>query len=310
MTVGGSAVIVLVDDDAMLLQLLSELLHTLTRIVDTVCGRDGLTPDLISLSQPNLVILNPSTGGLTREQMAALISEVRQTTQARFVLMVDDKEESAAAEMAKVFGADASVPIRTLLRNPLAQLLPIVGGEAQAAAAPDSGLTKLNSLGADDILALELDEIPRIPPVPTKNLMHVERVKTEGPILDLGALIDEELARFETQAPVFERYDISVDTMTDSNLYVEKGTDVKGVFIATPILPRVGTKLTVKVQFPWGQSFEWQGTVAWARSDIAFGKRRKTGFGLAIPFTDDDKKAVARMANLRAPMTAVESKAA
>lgn len=305
----GSAVIVLVDDDAMLLQLLSELLHSSTRIVDTVCGRDGLTPDLISLSQPNLVILNPATGSLTREQMAQLVSEVRQSTQARFVLMVNDDDEAAVGQMVKTLGADSSVPIRMLLRDPLAQLLPMVGGE-DAEAAADSGLSKLNALAADDIMSLELDAAPHLPPPLPKKAMHVEKVKGEGPIIDLGALIDEELAKFDKQEPVVDSYDITVDTLTDHNLYVERGTDVKGVFVATPVLPRVGTPLTVRVHFPWGQAVEWKGSVAWARTDIAFGKRRKTGFGLVVTFTEDDKKAVARMSQLRAPMTAGESKAA
>jgi|CXWL01.1.fsa_nt_gi DNA-binding NarL/FixJ family response regulator len=309
MASAGPAVIVLVDDDAMLLQLLSELLHSDTRIVDTVCGRDGLTPDLISLSQPNLVILNPSTGGLSREQMAGLVNEVRQSTQARFVLMVNDEEESAVGEMVKALGADSSVPIRMLLRDPLAQLLPMVGGE-EAAAASDSGLSKLNALAADDIMSLELDAAPQLPPPLPKKAMHVEKVKDEGPIVDLGALIDDELAKFDKQEPLFDRYDISVDTLTDHNLYVERGKDVKGVFVATPVLPRVGTQLTVRVQFPWGQALEWKGSVAWARTDIAFGKRRKTGFGVAVTFSEEDQKAVARMAQLRAPMTAGESKAA
>ena len=309
MASAAPSVIVLVDDDAMLLQLLSELLHSDTRIVDTVCGRDGLTADLISLSQPSLVILNPATGGLKREQMASLVSEVRESTSARFVLMVNDDDEVAVGEMVEALGADSSVPIRTLLRDPLAQLLPVVGGE-KAVTAADSGLSKLNALGADDIMSLELDAMPRIAtPLPRK-IIDVGKVKDEGPIVDLGALIDEELAKFDKQAPAVDHYDVSVDTLTDHNLYAERGTGVQGVFVATPVLPRVGAELTVRVQFPWGQTFDWKGTVAWARSDIAFGKRRKTGFGLSVNFSDADKKALERMTQLRAPMTAAESKAA
>ena len=65
-------VIVLVDDDVALLELLAGLIRGPGRLVDTLSGGEGLTPELIALSQPRLVLINPRTGGLGPQQMFEL----------------------------------------------------------------------------------------------------------------------------------------------------------------------------------------------------------------------------------------------
>lgn len=308
MASSDNTVIVLVDDDAALLGLLAELLAGQGRTVDTVCGADGLSVDMLALSQPSLVLLNPTAGGLTFESGKQLVEGVRKMTGARIILMVD--AAAGAKEVASRFGADAGIETRVLLRDPLLKLQIDQGTpSATAETTPaQNGLKSFDQLGADDILGLDLT-LNIAPPPSVAPVVGPIAIKRDAPAaIDLAKLIDEELAY--AKQPAAERrshFSIMLDTSGDDALFAPQGAPI-GVFVATALAARVGDQVDLDVSFPWGQKLSWKGKVAWLADNATIGRRRKPGLGIELKdVTETDRQAMTRLNTLRLPMQVPKS---
>ena len=297
-----SRAIVLADDDATLLELLAQLLSGPDRTIETVCGKDGLSVDLLALSRPELVILNPMTGGLGPEKMAALVREVRSAVGARVVLMVDDRTDADLA--AHRLGADAGVKMRVLLRDPLAQLKTAWESMAPRPTEPVRAPVKeLGSLSANDIMTLDfgaptVDKPPPPPPSPS-----VDPLRSAPAVVDLAKLIEDELGSFGTPAASQSHFDVVLDTLGDDLLYGPAANKPAGVFVSSAMAVRLGDAVAVTARFPWGHQLQWKGVVAWTQSESGFGRRKKPGFGVELKdLTDSDRAAMDRLCGLRAPL--------
>lgn len=291
------SVIVVVDDDAALCELLQALLTGPGRVVDTVVGLAGLTPELLALSQPRLVLLNPRMGQLPLEELRRVVLEVRELTQARFILMVG--EEDRQADLPARLGADREVDLEVLLRDPLKELA-LQGGALLdlAPAAPAAG-PGLSALTADQILATELDDGP-----PASRPSRVQRaralVRQSAVFAQLSALIDEELQEAERPSQVVQQYAVTLDTFSDDNLVVGADRGLDGVFVSTLFPPRLGARVLLRVAFPWGAEVEVEGAASWQRAENF--RRLKAGVGVTVAATPAFRAEADRFLGLRQPL--------
>lgn len=295
-------VIALVDDDPALLELLQGLLQAPGRVVDSLPALQGLSPELIALSQPKVVLLNPRAGGLGLEAMAKVVAQVRELVPARFVLMLSEAD-SHDPVMAEKLGADGSVPVRVLLRDPLKALVP-APVEAEPAM-PFRAARSVDDMSADAILSLDFEETPWAPPTiaPEK-----PRVAAGGRTLEeagaaaqaLASLIDDELGHaIESSNTKPQRFEVLLDTISEHNLLQDFQGKLIGVFVGSAFPPQPKTKVEVSLTFPWNQAFVLSGQVTFVRTDAGFGKRRRSGFGAQVTFDAEAKKAADRFLGLR-----------
>jgi hypothetical protein len=290
--------VVIIEGDSGLCMLLQENLSAPNRVVDIVDSAEGLTSELVALSQPHLVILNPRIGGLVLAEIAQLVNEVRSLTGARFVLMLNETDAAQAEHLRQHLGADGAVSIRVLLRDPLAQLVPF---ESQR---PPKNPTAemyapIDALDAETILGVELDDDVPLPPTPP-----FEAIKRTNslPMMELSSLIDEELTHALSEPPKPRAIEAALDTVSEHNLYVDGRGQCAGIFISTVYPPPLGTELHVTVSFPWGARFEIKGVIAWARPDSVFGKKKRGGVGVSLSSTPAFLVEAKRFLDLRLPI--------
>lgn len=303
--------ILIVDDDAALLGLLQTLLEEAGCSVETIHGAHGFTPQLMALARPALVLLNPVLQGLNQAILGSVVREFRKLSRAPVVLFADLTQEALARQAAEL-GADGYVPVRTLLRDPALQLL----GKpqpAQAAPAPKARAEKpVTELEAEEILELELAPLeapaqprtqPPRPPAPPK-----PAGKPSAMAAHLVSAIEEEVAGIDVVEGV-EHFDVSLDVMSDANLYTNGVGEVAGVFVPSAVPPDDGATVDLTVKFPWGGELVCEGKVEWSRSVSALGRRNKGGFGARFPQLSSEQQAMLqRFVRLRVPVQAPPKK--
>lgn len=296
-------VIVLIDDDPALLDVLADLVRAPGRVVDTITGGDGLTVDLIALSQPHLVVFNPRTGGLPDGDVSALVRGVRAATGARFVLMLSEDDAQHAGALTRALSADAAIPIPVLLRDPLVQLVE----PAAAATAPAPLSTGLAGLSVDDILNLDFDAPPAPAPraprsqPPQTFSSPSSLLQTSAPARRVASFIEEELSKAVSEPRPAVRYDVTLDTLGVHGLYSGADGVLRGVVVATLFPPPPGTEVRVQLTLPWGARFEVTGKVDWAQEDTPF-RRRRGAVGVALTMEPAVRAALERLAALRRPI--------
>lgn len=287
------SVIVVIDDDAALCDLLSTLLTAPGRVVEAVPGAAGLTAELLALSRPRLVLMNPRIAGVSLDELRELVLVVRELTQARFVLMVSEADRHA--DLPHQLGADREVPISFLLRDPLKALALTPEPVPEAPNATDT--KTVSSMSPDEILSMDLGEgtWSRAPMRPAST--GSAALRSSSVATDLATLIDDEL-----ESPTLAKshhFDITLDTVSDHNLVVDAWKQIEGLFISTLFPPRVGDHLHLRVTFPWGAVAEVTGVASWAAAETF--RRKRTGVGVSVEITEEFRKLAQRFLALRQP---------
>ncbi len=102
--------------------------------------------------------------------------------------------------------------------------------------------------------------------------------------VDLMALIDEELVDEPRARPVPSRVEVNVSLVSEHNFYVgaTRRMDSGGVFIATAMPPRIGTRLHVRLGLADGRKIDIDGEVAFVREKSATIGRQPTGCGVRL----------------------------
>ncbi len=299
--------ILIIDDDAALLGLLQTLLEEAGCAVETIHGAHGFTPQLMALSRPALVLLNPTLAGMGEKILKAVVRDFRKASRAPVVLFADLSAE-ALSDHALALGADGYVPIRTLLLDPASQLLG--GAEAPPPPPPPARepRPKVNELAADDILGLDLGPLEptpqafqrpvRPPPVQTGS------ARPSALATHLVNAIAEEVSDIEIVEGM-EHFVAALDVMSDANLYTSGPGPVAGVFVPSAVPPDEGTRVDLTVRFPWGGELACEAVVEWTRSVSYLGRRNKGGFGARFDNLAPEARALCdRFARLRAPIQA------
>jgi hypothetical protein len=231
-------------------------------------------------------------------ELRALVEAVRQRTQARFVLMVSEADRHA--DLPGQLGADLSVPISVLLRDPLRALALQAGPSPAPLPEAAVGGPSVSTLSAEAILATALDEAWSVPPVSVSSAMRaVPALRQSSVVAGLEALIEEELAMAERPSQAVQSYAVNLDSLSDDNLVVRSDRTLDGLFVATLFPPRVGARVLLSVAFPWGATAEVEGVASWTRAE-AF-RRVKSGIGVTVTVSPELQVLADRFMALRQP---------
>jgi hypothetical protein len=296
--------ILIIDSDVVLLGLLQTLLEEAGCTVETISGVMGFTPELMALSRPTLVLLNPTVEGFSPELIKAVVRYFRRLSLAPLVLLADLPMHTLAAQ-AKELGVDGSIPIRTLLSDPLGALVrrPVAPTpSAPPPARPTHAPRKVMELEVDDILGLDLAPLQRPPAAPPPAAPSAPGGQgSRG--AELLSAIEEEISTIDVVEGM-EHYDVVLDVMGDANLYINGSGVVTGVFVPSAMPPAEGVAVDLSLAFPWGAELSCEGTVEWTRSVSAtLGRRSRGGFGVRFPTLSPEQIALLqRFLKLRVPM--------
>jgi len=299
--------ILIVDDDPALLGLLQTLLEEAGCAVETIEGANGFTPQLMALSRPSLVLLNPLLSGLDRGLLKAVVTDFRRASRAPVVLFANLGED-VLARHSQALGADGFVPIRALLEDPLAQLrMSSLESSPSRAASGEARAKHVSELSEDDILTIDLgqfDAMPQAHPRPTDSRPSPSSSTPSLLASQLFNAIEEEVSTLDVVEGV-EHYDVALDVMSEANLYTNATGQVTGIFVPSSVPPDEGRAVDVTVRFPWGGEMTCEATVEWNRSVSYLGRRNKGGFGARFSqFTPENVALVQRFLRLRAPVQA------
>jgi hypothetical protein len=107
---------------------------------------------------------------------------------------------------------------------------------------------------------------------------------TASPVIDLLALIDEELVDEPRSRPQPTRVEVNVSLVSEHNFYVgsTRRIDSGGVFIATALPPPVGTRLQVRLGLADGRKIDLDGEVTFIREKSATTGRQPPGCGVKL----------------------------
>ncbi len=267
--------ILVVDDDRAAREALRASFAAAGYDAEGVSVDAGLTPELIEVLRPGIVLVDEHLGGPSREAAMRVVLEARRRVGARLLLMgaADDPE---LGRRALQLGADGHVAKPRLFTDPAAVLAP-----PPTPLGPPGGTLSP-------------------PPLPAR--------RVAPPPSDLLAMIDEELTKAEEPRAVESEpaFDVGIDLFSEHNFYLVKtqtGQQV-GVFIATSLPPLVGTRVKATLRLPAGPRFTTSGEVMWVRTRALLGGKLPAGAGIRmLDLGDAAKQAVRTFLSERAPYT-------
>jgi hypothetical protein len=206
---------------------------------------------------------------------AALTSAAGATRLGVRIVMVGPSRD-LVEPLAAVAGAERAFSRAEVLARPLVVMERVHEGgpNAQPAGAP-------------------LDRSLHQPPPPPSPAAPVELTapgspqpvrNTPSPIIDLMALIDEELLDEPRSRPLPTRVEVNVSLVSEHNFYVgsTRRIDSGGVFIATALPPALGTRLQVRLGLADGRKVDLEGEVAFIREKSATTGRQPPGCGVKL----------------------------
>lgn len=209
---------------------------------------------------------------------------------------------------AVVVDAMGSVASALSLVNQIARqsLVPAAAPAVAPSAPPPVGVkTEITAVAADEIAVIEAAAAARsaAPPRPSK-APDAEPAVVEAPVAAAAAASPSEpTSKASASAGTVVRAELGV--RSDSNFYKGlSGNDVVdhgGLFVATYVIPKVGTSIRLLVTMPGGYEFDVPATVAWVRE--AGSTSQAPGFGARMQeMSADNRGLVQRYVKNREPM--------
>jgi Tfp pilus assembly protein PilZ len=300
--------VVVIDRNAQLLERIERELTAVGMAVETLDSTLGLTPELLNLSAPDVLLLDSQLPGLPQDVIPVIFDDLRKRRQVRCMLVHEGTgpEVAAAAHLAR---ADAGVPRQALLQ---------VGARAlKESATPPRALPppqpELELADDDDPLGhvptvrrvgqAEGATAPRLAPQPTWKPLVVASPPVPQSLL---ALIEEELIRAPAPPPASgSHFDVSLDLFSEHQLYVGRDNKLSsgGIFVATALPPNVGAKVTLSLVVFRKVRAEVEGTVMWS-TPRRVGNRQAGGCGVRLDgaMSPDLQRALERLAEERRPL--------
>lgn len=149
--------VLIIDDDRRSREELRVRLHAGGHDAEGISSEAGLTPDILELLRPELVLLDAWTGGERRDVARAVVRECREQMGFRLVLMGDGPEGSLR-ELARRVGADAWTSKDGLISDPERVL-----GTGPPPPPPRAGDSRLLSMIEEEIALSEPQGPPGVP---------------------------------------------------------------------------------------------------------------------------------------------------
>jgi Tfp pilus assembly protein PilZ/DNA-binding NarL/FixJ family response regulator len=274
--------VVLIDRDPQLIARISGELMRAGMQVEGLSSTLGLTPELLALSTPDVVLLDTGLPGLPLDVVPAIFSDLRRRRRLRCMVIVEG-DEAQVAEVTARLKADAGVPRSALEKSGALAL-------------------KENSTPPAQ-LPPEVDPLSEVPNIgPEKKAPKKAR---SAPSIDILSLIEDEISKQPAPVPPSSAIvDVNIDLFSDHTVWLGRGNslDAGGVFIATQIPPAVGTEVTLNLSVFRKPKGLFKAKVVWA---VAPQGRSPGGCGVSLEtaLSDDLRKAFNRLIEERRPLT-------
>jgi CheY-like chemotaxis protein len=309
--------IVVIDEDVHLIPRISGALTALGCSLEAVADSMAFTSELIGLSEPHVVLVNPRFGNIDETEIINVIAQVKSRTRARVVVLSREGLEHALMT-AKRLKADGGLFYEDLISSPAEHIahaakLPVLAKAAREMTrtlphaipeyvpfeSPGSRAARPPVIAAEKILGLELTESAPLAHQRVTDALPKPRRNSE-----LLQMIEEALDGFEDGGSLQTEFVADIDLVSDHNFYAAGPGISSGLFVWTVVLPRVGSVVSVKLGFPWGEYVELKMKVVWCKdgNSMTTNRRGLRGFGAIPPASALLQRAFERFSKLRHPM--------
>ena len=297
----SSVRVVVIDRNARLLQRIERELQAVGMFVETLDSTLGLTPELLNLSAPDVLLLDAGLPGLPLDVIPVIFDDLRKRRRVRCILVFEGAPAEVAAA-AHAAHADAGVPRQALLQ---------VGARAlKEAATPPRAPPQAKAAWDDEDPLGHVPTVTRVgQPSPSPAAPPPPPAWRPAPPAvpqSLLSLIEEELLRDPAPPPASgSRFDVSLDLFSEHQLYVGRDQQLSsgGIFLATSLPPAVGAKVTLSLVIFRKVRAEVTGTVMWS-TPRRVGNRQAGGCGVRLDEAPSPElqRALARLAEERRPL--------
>lgn len=299
--------VLVVDQDPATRSLLQRELGAAGYEVDTLSSGNGFTEDMVELVHPDVLLVDPFMPDLPLAAVEDLLRRLRKDQQLVLLLIDGGKEPERLTRIAENCQADGRIERRVLLAAPASavgdQLVPESSLEAELIEIEEDFQTAEMAQETGEEIVLEAKPRPPRHPSPTPPAPKPARRPTRP---DLLSMIAEELEeRPPLPAPVAKTVQVEINLFSRHNFYVGSSGDLAsgGVFVATSILPALGSSVPLQLDVPFLPPLLTSATVEWVRPSSQMG-RVAPGVGLSLRhLPETERRQLERFFQERAPLT-------
>ncbi len=306
--------VLVVDQDPATRALLQRELGAAGYEVDTLSSGNGFTEDMVELVHPDVLLVDPFMPDLPLAAVEDLLRRLRKDQQLVLLLIDGGKDPKRLTHIAETCQADGRIERRALMAAPASavgdQLVPESSIEAELIEVEEDVPTAqmAHESGAEIVLEARPRALPH--PSPTRPSRPPAGAVREAPVRptrpDLLSMIAEELEERPPQAaPVPKTVQVEINLFSRHNFYVGSTGDLTsgGVFVATSILPALGSSVPLQLDVPFLPSLITSAVVEWVRPSSQMG-RVAPGVGLSLRHLSEvERQQLERFFQERAPLT-------
>jgi CheY-like chemotaxis protein len=300
--------VLVVDQDPATRSLLQRELGAAGYEVDTLSSGNGFTEDMVELVHPDVLLVDPFMPDLPLSAVEDLLRRLRKDQQLVLLLIDGGKDPGQLTRIAETCQADGRIERRALLAAPATavgdQLVPESSLEAELIEVEEDLQTAQTAHERGEEIVLEDRPPPQRHPAPTPVPAQPTRRGPTRP--DLLSMIAEELEERPPQpAPVVKTVLVEINLFSRHNFYVGSSGDLSsgGVFVATSILPALGSSVPLQLDVPFLAPLLTNAPVEWVRPSSQMG-RVAPGVGLSLRhLSEAERRQLERFFQERAPLT-------
>jgi CheY-like chemotaxis protein/Tfp pilus assembly protein PilZ len=299
-----------VDQDPATRSLLQRELGAAGYEVDTLSSGNGFTEDMVELVHPDVLLVDPFMPDLPLAAVEDLLRRLRKDQQLVLLLIDGGKDPERLTRVAETCQADGRIERRALLAAPASavgdQLVPESSIEAELIEVDleDDLQTAQTAQETGEEIVLEDRPPPQRHPSPIAASPKPARHVPTRP--DLLSMIAEELEERPPQPPpTVKTVHVEINLFSRHNFYVGSSGDLAsgGVFVATSILPALGSSVPLQLEVPFLPPLTTSATVEWVRPSSQMG-RVAPGVGLSLRhLPEPERRELERFFQERAPLT-------
>lgn len=301
--------VLIVDEDTVVRELLSRELSTAGYEVDTLSSGTGFTDDMVSLIRPDVLLVDPFIGDIPLPEVERMLGGLRAQIPLRLVLIDGGQKPLELERIAIACRADGRISKRELLRAPADALaehcLPEIAAVDLVEEDSDEESLPTAEIALEQGTEIQLRHGPAPPRDRTPAPPPAPRVIARS-AHDILAMIEDEIGEVTPELkPKESHFEVAIHLFSRHNFYVGATGDLRtgGVFVATSATPKIGDRVSLKLQIPFLSILETQAPVQWIREGGRMG-RVTAGVGLSLSHLPASQRAaLEKFFFERAPLT-------
>jgi hypothetical protein len=261
---------------------------------------------MVQLVRPDVLLVDPFMRDVPLPAVEELLRRLRQNQQLVLLLIDGGRNSEQLTRIAEACHADGRIERQALLAAPASavgdQLIPETSIEAEMIDIEEDLKSAQVAHETGQEIILEEPRPPR--PSPPSASPTPARHTTTRP--DLLAMIAEELEERPAQPPPpAKTVQVEINLFSRHNFYVGSSGDLAsgGVFVATAVLPPLGSSVALQLDVPFLEPLLTTATVEWVRESSQMG-RVSPGVGLSLRHLPEaERLTLEKFFQERAPLT-------